>query len=154
MKKIIEVSILSEIIFGKTGIIHNKLYNEGHILGDLEAEVTCEKDYGFMAVSGESRDPKRVRDIILSELEILKKSGILVDDIERTKRAFLGNYIKQFNNVSAIAHSYMANVFKGISLFDFVDSINAVTHEDIQKRFMSYFNGDTSVLSVVNPVRN
>ncbi len=152
LKKITELSVLSEIIFGKTGSLHNKLYNEGHILGDLETEVTCERNYGFVAVSGESQNPEKVREIILSAIENLKKDGILKEEVERTKKALKGSYIKMFNSVSGIAHSFMGNVFKGIMPFDFFDVIDDITKEDIDKLLNSYFDGEKTVLSVVNPV--
>jgi len=152
LKKSIELSILSEIIFGKTGELHNKLYNEGHILGDLEAEVNCERNYGFTAVSGESNDPEKVREIILEEIKNLKENGITLEETERTKKAFHGSYIKMFNSVSGISHSFMANVFKGIMPFDFFDVIDTVTHEDIVNRLNEYFDEDKTVLSVINPI--
>ena len=152
LKKTVELSILAEIVFGKTGALHNKLYNEGHILGDLETEVSCERNYGFVAVSGESQNPEKVREIVLSEIENLKNEGILKEEIERTKKALLGSYIKMFNSVSAISHSFMSNIFKGIMPFDFFDIINDIKDEDIINRLNTYFDAEKTVLSVVNPV--
>ncbi len=68
-----------------------------------------------------------------------------------TKKALIGNYIKMFNDVSAIAHSFMSNVFKDISLFDFFEIVDTITKEDIERRFETYFKNDVSVLSIVNP---
>lgn len=152
LKKTIELSIVSEIIFGKTGKLHNRLYNEGHILGDLETEVSCEKNYGFTAVSGESQNPEKVKEIILEEIALLKKDGISKEDADRTKKALCGNYIKMFNSVSAISHSFMSNVFKGIMPFDFFEVFDTITHEDIEKRLNEYFDETKTVLSVVSPI--
>ena len=152
LKKSIELSIISEIIFGKTGNLHNKLYNEGHILGDLETEVSCEKNYGFTAVSGESQNPEKVKEIILNEISLMKKNGIKNEDILRTKNALHGSYIKMFNSVSNISHSFMSNVFKDIMPFDFFDVVDSITHEDIEKRFKEYFDEKKTVLSVITPV--
>ncbi|MBE7027934.1 MAG: insulinase family protein [Ruminococcaceae bacterium] len=152
LKKSIELSIVSEIIFGKTGRLHNRLYNEGHILGDLETEVSCEKNYGFVAVSGESQNPDKVKEIILEEIAHLKEKGISKEDASRTKKALYGSYIKMFNSVSAISHSFMSNIFKGIMPFDFFDVFDIVTHGDIEKRLNEYFDETKSVLSVITPV--
>ena len=152
LKKSIELSIISEIIFGKTGNLHNKLYNEGHILGDLETEVSCEKNYGFTAVSGESQNPEKVKEIILNEILLLKKNGLDKEDVLRTKNALHGSYIKMFNSVSNISHSFMSNVFKDIMPFDFFDVIDSISHEDIEKRFVEYFDETKTVLSVITPV--
>ncbi|MBE7039876.1 MAG: insulinase family protein [Ruminococcaceae bacterium] len=152
LKKSIELSIVSEIIFGKTGSLHNRLYNEGHILGDLETEVSCEKNYGFVAVSGESQNPETVKEIIIEEIALLKEKGISKEDALRTKKALYGNYIKMFNSVSAISHAFMSNIFKGILPFDFFDVFDSITHEDIEKRLNEYFDETKTVLSVITPV--
>ena len=152
LKKTIELSIVADIIFGKTGKLHERLYNEGHILCDLETEVSCEKNYGFISVSSESQNPEKVKEIILEEIALLKKNGISKEDADRTKKALHGGYIKMFNSVSAIAHSFMSNVFKGIMPFDIFDVIKEITHEDIEKRLLEYFDEEKTVLSVINPV--
>ena len=151
LKKDIELSVICEILFGKTSPIYTELYEGGHILGGMDAETACEKEYGYVALSGESKNPDKVRKIVFAGLERAKKEGFSAEDTERVCRAMTGRYIKQFNNLSGVAHHYMSQIFNGIGLFDFTEIIKDITPEALNARLNSYFAEERSVLSVVRP---
>ncbi len=154
LKKNIEYSVIMEVAFGKTSEIYNALYNEGLIMGFLDFEIECEKDYGFVAVSAESNDPVKTSKIIFEGLENLKKNGIKEEDFNRLKRAFFGRFVKEFDNISSVAHGFLANTFHNIGIFDYMDVIEDVTIEDINKRLLGGFTKDLSVLSVIEPINH
>lgn len=151
LKKNIEQSLAAEIVFGRSGRLYNRLYNEGHILGEMSAEVECEKYYGFTALSGESPNPDKVRDIILAGLETVRREGISREAFDRVKRAFWGRYVKQFNNINGIAQNFLSNIFNGIHLFDYTDAIENVTLEEVNARMRQHYDPERAVLSVVEP---
>ncbi len=151
LKKDIELSIICEILFGKTSPIYTELYDGGYILGGMEAETACETAYGYVALSGESHDPKAVRDIVFKGLKKAQQEGIQSADVERVRRAMTGRYIKQFNNLNGVAHQYIAQVFNGIDIFDFPEVMDTVTLDDINQRLRSYFDTERTVLSVIVP---
>ncbi len=151
LKKDAELSVICELLFGKTSEIYTKLYDSGYILGDMDMEITCEKEYGFVALSGESREPEKVREIVLEGVQKAIRDGLDSEDIQRVRRAMLGRYIKHFNSLSGVAHQYISQVFNNISPFDAVDVMQTMTDEDILNRLRSYFDADRCVLSVVRP---
>ncbi len=151
LKKDTELSIISELLFGKTSPIYTELYNGGYILGGMEADTACEKAYGYVALSGESRNPQIVRDKVLEGIKKAQKEGLCDADVERVRRSMLGRYIKQFNNLNAVAHQYMSQVFNGIELFDFPQVMEEITLEDLNNRLRSYFDPERTVLSVITP---
>lgn len=151
LQKDIELSIICELLFGKTSPLYTKLYDGGYILGGMEAETACEEAYGYVALSGESRDPEKVRDIILEGIAEAQQKGLNPADAERVRRAMLGQYIKQFNNLSGVAHAYISQVFNHINLFDFTDCAAQVTPEGLQNRLRTYFTPERCVLSIVRP---
>lgn len=152
LKKNLELSILAETLFGKAGDLYAKLYDGGHILGELGVEVDCEKDYGFTVLSGESLHPEEVKRIVLEYLDSVREQGISSEDFERVKRSLWGRYIKQFNNINALAHGFLSNIFNHIGMFDFVEIIEQITLSDVNARLKQQFLPDRSVLSVVKPV--
>ena len=152
LKKNIELSILAEILFGKSGKLYNELYSGGYILGDLGVEVDCEKDYGFTVLSGESNKPSEVKKVVLDYLSGAANSGVDVNDFERTKKSIYGRYIKHFNNINSLAHNFMSNIFNNIGIFDFTEVIDTVTLDDINKRLKTQFAPELSVLSVIEPI--
>lgn len=154
LKKNIENSIICEVAFGKTSYIYNKLYEEGLIMGFLDYESDSEKDYGFTAVSGESTNPKGVRAVVFEGLSKLKKEGIKEEDFTRIKKTFYGRFIKQFDNISSVAHGFLNNIFNDINIFDYLKATEEVTLESINERLKNSFSEELSVLSVIEPVKN
>ncbi|MBQ3554184.1 MAG: insulinase family protein [Clostridia bacterium] len=152
LKKNIELSIIAAVLFGRSGELYSKLYDGGYILGDLGVEVECEKDYGFTVISGESKDPKKVKEIVLDYLETAVERGVSQEDFERVKRSIWGRYIKQFNNINSVAHNFMSDIFNHIGIFDFIDVIDTVTLSDVNKRLSEQFKPEYSVLSVIEPM--
>lgn len=153
LKKNIEYSFIMEIAFGKTSYIYNKLYSDGLIMGFLDYETECEKDYSFTAISGESYAPEKVREVVFEGIKKLKNDGIQSADFERLKKAFFGRFVKQFDNINAIAHGFLSNTFHNVGLFDYIDVIEDVTLSSVNQRLQSSFITDLSVLSVIDPIK-
>ncbi len=153
LRKNTEYSYIVEAVFGKTSPIYNRLYNEGLIMGFLDYEAECEKDYAFVSISGESNSPEKVREVVFEELSKIKEKGIAKEDFERMKKAFFGKFVRQFDNINSIAHGFLANTFNNIGLFDYVDVSEKVTLEDVNKRLKNGFLEELSVLSVIEPVK-
>ncbi len=151
LKKDIELSIICELLFGKTSELYEKLYDGGYILGGMEAESASEIAYGYVSISGESHEPETVRDMVFEGIAKMQQQGLMQADVDRVCRAMTGRYIKHFNNLSGVAHQYMSQVFNGIGLFDFLDVMQDITLEDLNKRLRSYFDPNRSVLSVILP---
>lgn len=152
LKKSLVTSIAANIIFGKSGKLANKLYNEGYILGDLDVEVESEAGYGFTALSGESNNPDSVKQVISEELKKFYENGVDAKDFERSKRSFYGKYIRQFDSISSVAHSFMSNCFNNIGIFDAVKVLDEITISDVNERIKEHFVIENSVLSVVEPI--
>lgn len=153
LKKDIEFSFIREIAFGKTSEIYTTLYNDGLIMGFLDSSTECEKNYCFTEISGESENPDKVLEIVLSKLEKLQKDGVKNEDFTRLKRAFFGRFVKQFDNISTVANGFLANTFHNIGLFDFIDVLETVTLEDVNKRLKNSFSPERTVLSVIEPIK-
>ena len=73
----------------------------------------------FFNISGESREPDTVIGKIKDAINKLKADGIDEVVFERIKKRLLGDYIRQFNSVDKIAHMFMANIFRGVDIFEY-----------------------------------
>lgn len=151
LKKDLELSIICELLFGKTSPLYTELYEGGYILGGMDSETACEVLYGYVSLSGESRQPEKVRELVFKGIKKVQEEGLCASDVERVRRAMTGQYIRQFNNLNAVAHQYIAQVFNDISLFDFPSVMEEITLDGLNKRLRSYFDPERSVLSVIEP---
>ncbi len=152
LKKNIEMTILLRMLFTKGTDIYKKLYEMGLINSTFSTDYTIHCDYAFSSVDGESKDPKKVYEIILEEIEKLHKSGLSKEDFDRAKKVVWGRYIRMHNDIEDYANMYIQSVFMGIDYFDYYDVYKTITFEDVVNRFEKHFNPNLSALSVVYPM--
>lgn len=151
LKKIIEMEILTEMLFGKGSKLYEDLYKKGLINQSFSCEYSPQKDYGYTAIEGESMDPKKVYDEVSNYIENLRKTGLSEDDFYRIKNVIWGDYIRSYNDIESYAHTFLTMSFLDINYFDYYDEYNKVTFDDISKRFIEQFDNEVSVLSVIYP---
>ena len=152
LKKNIETEILLRMIFGKSSRLYKKLYEDGLINSNYAFEYTMQPDYAFSSVCGESKDPKKVYEAVLAEIENLRVEGISEDDFERTKKVLWGHYIRSMNDTESYANAFIADTFMGIDYFNYDKVYQSVTFEDVKNRFTEHFKKGYSALSVINPI--
>lgn len=152
LKKDIEIRILMRMLFAKGSDIYKKLYDENLINSTFSLDYTLQPDYGFTSLDGESKDPKKVYDTILRELDRVRKDGLCEADYERAKKVIWGRYIRTHNDIEDLATTFMQYLFMGVDYFNYYDVYNSVTFEDIKNRFNNHFSAENSALSVVKPL--
>ena len=152
LKKAIETEILMKMILGKSSRIYKKLYEQGLINASFDTDYTYQKDYAFATLEGESKDPKKVMETVMSELEIIRSEGLSKDDFERIKKVMWGRYIRSMNDVEDYATDFLRNVFLGIDYFNYDTVYRSVTFEDVCFRLDNLFVESKAALSVINPV--
>lgn len=151
LKKSIEMEILIEMLIGKSSELYNELYDEGLITQGLSAEYAPQVSYAYTAIEGESENPKEVCDRIKARVEQLRKSGLSEDEFLRIKKVIWGDYIRSYNDIEGIAHSFLSMSFLDINYFDYFEEYEKITFEDVQKRFLEQFDNEKCVLSVILP---
>lgn len=79
----------------------------------------------------------------------MQKEGINREDFERLKKTTYGNYIKEYNDVQDIARMFLADYFKGICSFDYLEEIEGIHVENLEQVLKEVFQEDKMILSVV-----
>ena len=149
LKKNIEITILMRMLFGKSSAIYKKLYDMNLINSTFSEDYSMQPDYGFTSLDGESRDPQKVFEIILDELE---RTELDEADFERTKKVTWGSYIRSHNDIENYAGTFLQLLFMGIDYFDYYDVYKTVTFDDVKSRFKEHFKRERAALSVVKPI--
>lgn len=152
LKKYIEMNILLQMLFGKSSKLYNRLYEDGLITPSFSPDYTMQPDYAYSSIDGESKDPKKVYEEILNEVDNAHKNGLNEDDFNRIKKVIWGRYIKTMNDVEDYAVTYMQMLFSGIDYLDYYEVYKSITFEDIKARFKQHFVRERAALSIVWPV--
>lgn len=148
----VAVKLLLDMLIGRSSILYEQLYSEGLLNSSFEFDFTIEKGYAFSVLGGESPDPLKVRDRFCQMVEETKRTGLSRETYERLIRAMLGRYMRQFNSVERISHSFISVYFKGVNMFDYLEVYDKITFEYINEVFKEHFNQENLALSIIKPV--
>ncbi|MFN1939959.1 EF-P 5-aminopentanol modification-associated protein YfmH [Clostridioides difficile] len=151
LRKEIVTDILVGMLFKKGSKLYEDLYMQGLINENFGAGFSSQVDYAFSIIAGDSKEPKKVKEIILDYIEKSKKEGLSKEEFERTKREKIGSFIKCFDSINFIGNSFISYVFKDINLLDYLDIIKDITFEEVEERLKEHFKEEYCVISIVEP---
>ncbi|HGS9547900.1 TPA: M16 family metallopeptidase, partial [Clostridioides difficile] len=151
LRKEIVTDILVGMLFKKGSKLYEDLYMQGLINENFGAGFSSQVDYAFSIIAGDSKEPKKVKEIILDYIEKSKKEGLSKEEFERTKKKKIGSFIKCFDSINFIGNSFISYVFKDINLLDYLDIIKDITFEEVEERLKEHFKEKYCVISIVEP---
>ena len=149
VKKHIAIEILLNIIAGKSSKLYKELYEKGIVMSPLDLDYEFSKQYAHIVISGQSNEPEKVMEELKKEIEKLKKEGLEKQQFERIKKKIYGDYITEYNDISVVARMLMADYFKGINSFEYIENHKQVTKEYAEKILKEIFDENKMVISIV-----
>lgn len=149
VKKHIAIEILLDVIFGESSKLYKELYNKGIILDKPSMDYEFSRGYAHITLAGQANDPKIVYDSFKKEIKRLKKEGINEKEFLRLKKTVYGEYVKEYNDVADIARMFLADSFKGINSFEYLNQIQNVDLNYATEIFNKVFDENKMVLSIV-----
>lgn len=149
VKKHISVEILLNVIIGASSELYKKLYDMGNCYSVPSIEYEFDKTYAHVLISGQSNNPEELFDMFKEQVNNLINSGVSIEDFERTRKMIYGEYVKEYNDVIDISRMFLADYFKGINSFDYLEDINTINVEYLNQVLKDVFNEKKMILSVV-----
>jgi len=150
IKRHISIQTLLSLLIGKSSKLYNQLYEENLLQSEPSMDYEFSKNYGYILLQGQSDNPQKVKEMLVTEVQKLKNEGINEQDFKRIKKMIYAEYVKNFNSVDGIATGILMNYFKGINSFDYIEEFSSFTLEDAEKVLNEVFNEEKIVLSVIN----
>ena len=149
VKKHIAIEILLNLLFGRSSELYKNLYNDGTIYSQASLDYEFSKTYAHILITGQAKDAEKVYDEFKKEVRKFKEQGINVEDFERIKKMIYGGYIKEYNDIENIARMFLADYFKGINSFDYLEEIEGINVEYLNQVLKDVFKEEKMVLSIV-----
>ena len=149
VKKHIAMEILLNLLLGRSSKLYKKLYQEGIIYGVPSLDYEFGKNYAHVLIAGQSKDPKALYEKFKEGVKELKEKGIAEEDFSRAKKMIYGGYVKEYNDVQDIARMLLADYFKGINSFDYLEEIEGINVEYLNQVLNDVFKEDKMVISIV-----
>lgn len=141
--------ILADLLFGKGSDFYEKHYGSRAINGTFACDFAYGRTFGYTAMSAETKNPERLKDLIQEEIDHKKKVGLSEEGFLRIKRKMIGRHLSSFNSTQYIASTFMSYYMKGIELFDYLETLENLTFDQVVNRFQEHYNLDYSTVSVV-----
>ena len=151
VKKHIAVEIILNMIIGKSSKLYEKCYKEGLLLAQPDFDYESNEQYSHVLISANSKDPKKVEEGILQEIEKMQKDGLDAERFEQIRRKIYGDYVIEYNSVGDIARMFLADTMKGVQSFDYIEQFETVTKEYTENILKELFKKENKVMSVVEP---
>ena len=148
VQKHIAIEILLNMILGKSSNLYQKLYQQELLQQELDLDYEFSKNYAHVMITGQSKAPKKLYELFKKEVEQYKKQ-ISLEDFERSKRKIYGDYVQEFNEVSDIAKMFLADFFKGINSFSYIEECEKVTKEYVVQVLKEVFQQQNMTISIV-----
>ncbi len=151
IKKDLAIEILLYIIIGKSSNLYKRLYEEGLIFADFGFDYEFARNYSHVYIQGQSVDVEKVITEMKNEFDYFINQGISDEDFCRVKRKLYGEFVKSYNDVSAIGNNFIGKYFKGTNLFDYFEEFEALNKEYVEEVLRNVFKEEQKVISIVNP---
>ncbi|MCI9365118.1 MAG: insulinase family protein [Clostridia bacterium] len=120
-----------------------------YFFGTLDLEYEFSKEYAFILITGQSRNPKEVIKRINEEIEKAISNGLNEEDFERNKKKIYGDYITEYNSVEESARMFLADYFKDINSFEYLEEYKNVDKKYAEEILKKVFVLDKEITSIV-----
>jgi predicted Zn-dependent peptidase len=98
----------------------------------FSAKSTIERDYGFINIYMQNKNPKKYLDEMLSIVTRISEEPLDEDLFNIDKKAILGNYIRLFDSLPR-THEYISNcILEGVDINNYLNKILNLKTEDLK----------------------
>jgi len=149
IRKHISIEIILNLLLGKSSKLYKELYDSGKIFGGLSLEYEFSRGYAHILITGQSKEPEGVYDLIKQQINELKQEGVNEEDFNRTKKMIYGGYVKEYNSVQDISRMFLSDFFKGVNSFDYLEEIQIINIDYINQILKEVFNEEKMIISIV-----
>jgi len=149
VKKHLAIEILLNMIIGKSSRLYQDLYNTGIMFTTPGMDYEFSSDYAHILITGQSKDPEKVYVKFKKMVNDLKINGIKKEEFKRIKKMLYGTFIKEYDETGDISRMFLADFFKGINSFEYLDEITIINEQYVEQVLKEVFTEEKMILSVI-----
>ena len=149
VRKHIAIEILLNMLIGKSSKLYKELYDEGLLFAVPSLDYEFARGYAHVLITGQSVEPEKVYEKFKKAVEEMKVSAIDAKEFNRIKKRIYGEYVKEYNDVEDIARMFLADYFKGINSFEYLEEISTINEQYVEQILKQVFDDKKMVISVI-----
>lgn len=146
-----QTDIILYVLASKSSKLYNDLIEKGLINETFGYECFEGRGYCASILSGESRDPDKVAEIIKEYVKDLHSKGIEKEEFERAKKSIYGKTVSLLNSAENIANALLSLDFSNKELFESIECIAKTTLEEVNEKLKNQLDVNNCALSVILP---
>ncbi len=140
---------LLDLIFGQTSRFYAENTRSGLINSRFESETTSGDGYLINVISGESKDPRKVLELMNKEISRIKCEGLDESQFEALKKTAYGSSIRGLNSVSSCAYMLLDAHLRGYDAFAPTEILKSITFTEVCNAIDELLNPDYSCISII-----
>ena len=145
------MDMVLDLIAGESTEFFREMYDSNLLSDSFGSGFYSGDEYLCTYFEGDSHHPEKVRDMILSRIAELKRSGLDPYLFEERTRTSVGSYISIFDSPGSVAGSLISCHFKNTSLYDIIQHVGNPDIEDANSILRDCFEPSQCSLSVIRP---
>ena len=149
VRKHIAIEILLNMIIGKSSDLYKKLYDEGILFSVPSLDYEFSRGYAHILITGQSPNPEKVYEMFKNTAKEMKQQPLDSDAFNRIKKRIYGDYVKEYNDIADIARMFLADYFKEINSFDYLEEITTINEEFAEQILKEIFDDKKMIISVI-----
>ncbi len=151
LRRELAVEVALDLALGPSSSLYDDLYRDELIDERFGAEFVLESNYSHLIIGGDTKDPDALQERLLDGLTMAARRGIDRDGFERLRRKLAGQALARFNSLEFIAHNFLAYLFRGIDLFDYLPVLDELKPEDAETTLRELTREDRHAVSIIRP---
>ncbi len=140
---------LMDLIFGQTSRFYNEYTRKGLINSHFEFETTSGEGYFINIINGESKEPKKVLELMNEEIARVKREGLDESQFEALKKMIYGNQIRGMNSVSSCASMLLEGFMRGLDAFAPSEILKSITFREVCDSIDELLNPEYCTISII-----
>ena len=149
VRKHIAIEILLNMIIGKSSDLYKKLYDEGILFSVPSLDYEFSRGYAHILITGQSPNPEKVYEMFKNTVKEMKQQPLDANTFNRIKKRIYGDYVKEYNDTADIARMFLADYFKEINSFDYLEEITTINEEFTEQILNEIFDEKKMIISVI-----
>lgn len=143
--------LAAEALFGESSRLYLRLYEKGLLDSSFGGGFDTIDGAALLMCSGDSEDPRAVREAILEESERLVREGIPEEEFLTMKRSALGRRIRGLDGFDSTCFRLCAYYLDGFEYFSFPETYRQIQKEELTEFLAREVTRENCSLSIVYP---
>ena len=145
--------LAADALFGESSQLYLRLYEEGIIDSSFGGGFETVDGCAMLMCSGDSEDPRAVRDAILAQAEKIAEEGLEEQSFLRMKRSALGRRIRGLDSFDSTCFRLCAYHFSDFDYFRFPEIYRSIQADEIVQFLTAVVKPERCSLSVIRPLK-